>query len=107
MGEGLLGLALRAEQGPVPLLNPWFLWRSDSVLTKGCWPGPLSCLPGVLPWILEGEPSASRREANGEQFGRPDPVPMKYELDRKSVAVTGVLTTSPSENGPPHQVPIK
>ena len=37
----------------------------------------------------------------------PDQVPIKYELGRKSLAVTGVLTTSTSENWPPDQVPIK
>jgi hypothetical protein len=55
-------------------------------------------------WTWQGSGLDAGPARNGAS---PNQVPIKYELGCKSVVVTGVLTTSPSENGPPHQVSIK
>ena len=59
----------------------------------------------VLPsWTRQGSGFDAVPTRNGAS---PDQVPIKYELGRKSVVVTGVLATSHSMKGPPHQVPVK
>ena len=81
------------------------LFRSSSG-GWGTWAGQwVAAATEVLPsWTRQGSGFDAVPTRNGAS---PDQVPIKYELGRKSLAVTGVLTTSPSENGPPHQVPIK